>query len=77
MAIEYQTVPRMYVRLQVMIRQRTDTGFLTAVSDATFQPQNPFEPATKRRPKIGVALAAGLLLALAGIFVFFSFHGGR
>ena len=76
MAIQYQTVPQMYERLQVMIRQRKDTGFLTMVADATLQPRNPFEPATKRRPKIGLALAIGLLLALAGIFVFFSIRGG-
>ena len=77
MTIQYQTVPQMYERLQVMIRHRKDTGFLTAVSDATLQPRNPFEPATKRKPKIGLALAVGLFLAVAGIFVFFSFHGGR
>jgi hypothetical protein len=77
MAIEYQTVPQMYKRIQLMIRQRGDTGVRRAVADATLQPRNPFEPATKRRPKIGVALAACLLLALTGIFVFFSFHGGR
>ena len=34
MAIEYQTVPQMYERLQVMIRQRKDTGFRLAVTDA-------------------------------------------
>jgi hypothetical protein len=76
MTIQYQTVPQMYERLQVMIRHRTDTGFLTAVADATLQPRNPFEPATKRRPQIGLAVAIGLLLTLAGIFLFFSFRGG-
>ena len=77
MAIEYQTVPQMYERLQLMIRQRGDTGFPRAVADATLQPRNPFASSTKRRPKIGLALAVGLFLAVAGIFVFFSFHGGR
>jgi len=77
MAIEYQTVPRMYERLQVMIRQRKDTGFRMAVADTTLQPRNPFEPSTKRRPKIGLAVAAGLVLVVATIFVFFSFHHGR
>jgi len=77
MAIEYQTVPQIYGRLQLMIRQRGDTGFRRAVADATLQPRNPFEPATKRRPKIGLALTIGLLLTLTGIFVFFSFRGGR
>jgi len=77
MAIEYQTVPRMYERLQVMIRQRKGTGFRRAVADTTLQPRNPFEPSTKRRPKIGLALAAGLVLVVAAIFVFFSFHHGR
>jgi len=76
MAIEYQTVPQMYERLQLMIRQRGDTGFRRAVADVTLQPRNPFAAVTKRRPKSGLALAIGLLLALAGIFVFFSFHGG-
>ncbi len=76
MTIQYQTVPQMYERLQLMIRHRKDTGFLTAVADATLQPRNPFEPATKRRPKIGLAVAIGLLLTLAGIFLFFCFRGG-
>ena len=75
MAIEYQTVPRMYERLQVMIRQRKGTGFRRAVADATLQPRNPFEPVTKRRPKIGLAVAIALLLTIVGIFVFFSFRG--
>lgn len=77
MAIEYQTVPQMYERLQVMIRQRNDTGFGVALADATLQPRNPFARVTKRRPKIGIALGATFLLAVAGIFLYFSFHGGR
>ena len=77
MAIEYQTVPRMYERLQVMIRQSEDTGFRRTVADTTLQPRNPFEPSSKRRPKIGLALAASLLLVVAAIFVFFSVHHGR
>ena len=77
MAIEYQTVPRMYERLQVMIRQRKDTGFRRAVADTTLQPRNPFEPSTKRRPRIGLVLVASLILVVAAIFVFFSFHHGR
>ena len=75
MAIEYQTVPQMYERLQLMIRHRGDTGFLRAVAAATLQPRNPFEPVTKRRPKIGLAVAIALLLTIAAIFVFFSFRG--
>jgi hypothetical protein len=77
MAIEYKTVPRMYERLQAMIHQRKDTGFRRAVADTTLQPRNPFEPSTKRRPKIGLGLVAGLALVVAAIFVFFSFHHGR
>ncbi len=76
MATEYQTVPQMYERLQVMIRHRGDTGFLRAVADATLQPRNPFDSATKRRPRIGLAVGIGLLLTLAAIFVLFSFRGG-
>jgi hypothetical protein len=75
MAIEYQTVPQMYERLQLMIRHRRDTGFRRAVADATLQPRNPFAPITKRRPKIGLTVAIALLLTLAAIFVFFSFRG--
>jgi hypothetical protein len=75
MAIEYQTVPQMYERLQLMIRHRGNTGFLRALADATLQPRNPFEPVTRRKPKIGLAVAIALLLTLAGIFVFFSFRG--
>ena len=42
---EYQTVSQMYERLLLMIRQRADTGFRLAVTDALLQPRNPFEPA--------------------------------
>jgi hypothetical protein len=72
MAIEYQTVPQMYERLQVMIRQRKDTGFRLAVTDAALQPRNPFEPANKRRPKPALAIAISLFAVLALVFLYFS-----
>ena len=50
MESEYQTVGQMYERLRLMIRQRNDTGFRLAVTDAVLEPRNPFEPASKRRP---------------------------
>ena len=34
MESEYQTVGQMYERLRLMIRQRNDTGFRLAVTDA-------------------------------------------
>jgi hypothetical protein len=46
MESEYQTVGQMYERLRLMIRQRNDTGFRLAVTDAVLEPRNPFEPAT-------------------------------
>jgi hypothetical protein len=72
MAIEYQTVPQMYERLQVMIRQRKGTGFRLAVTDAALQPRNPFEPANKRRPKPALAIAISLFAVLALVFLYFS-----
>ena len=67
----------MYERLQLMIRQRDDTGFRLAVTDAVLQPRNPFEPANKRRPKPAVAIAISLFVVLAFVFSYFSFqHGG-
>ena len=72
MEIEYQTVPQMYERLQVMIRQRKDTGFRLAVADAALQPRNPFEPANKRRPKPALAIAISLFAVLALVFLYFS-----
>jgi hypothetical protein len=72
MTIEYQTVPQMYERLQVMIRQRKDTGFRLAVTDAALQPRNPFEPANKRRPKPALAIAISLFAVLALVFLYFS-----
>jgi hypothetical protein len=74
---EYQTVGQMYERLRLMIRQRNDTGFLLAVTDAVFEPRNPFEPANKRRPKPVVAITLILVLVLALIFLYFSFHHAR
>ena len=67
---EYQTVSQMYERLLLMIRQRNDTGFRFAVTDAVLQPRNPFEPA-KRRPKPTVAIAVSLFVVLALVFLYF------
>ena len=71
---EYQTVSQMYERLLLVIRQRNDTGFRLAVTDAVLQPRNPFEPANKRRPKPSVAIAVSLFLVLALVFLYFSFQ---
>ena len=38
MESEYQTVGQMYERLRLMIRQRNDTGFRLAVTDAVLEP---------------------------------------
>ena len=77
MESEYQTVGQMYERLRLMIRQRNDTGFRLAVTDASFEPRNPFEPANKRRPKPVVAIILILVVFLALIFLYFSFHHAR
>ena len=74
---QYQTVEQMHERLLTMIRGRQDTGFRIAVADAVLEPRNPFEPATKRRPKSGIAIAGGLALLLIAVFVYFSFQSGR
>jgi len=71
---EYQTVSQMYERLLLMIRQRDDTGFRLAVTDAVLQPRNPFEPANERRPKAAVAIAVSLCVVLALVFLYFSFQ---
>jgi len=71
---EYQTVSQMYERLLLMIRQRDDTGFRLAVTDAALQPRNPFEPANKRRPKPAVAITISLFVVLAVVFLYFSFQ---
>jgi hypothetical protein len=68
-----QTVTEMYERLQSMIRQRHDTGFRLAVTDALLEPSNPFGPTQKRKPQATVAIAALLVGVLALIFVYFSF----
>ena len=68
----YQTVSQMYERLLLMIRQRNDTGFRLAVTDAILQPRNPFEPVNKRRPKPAVAIAISLFAVLALVFLYFS-----
>ncbi len=71
---DYQTVPQMYERLLLMIRERNDTGFPLALTDNTLQPKNPFDPEARRKPKTGIALGGGLALVLSAIFVYFSFH---
>jgi hypothetical protein len=74
---QYQTVEQTHERLLTMIRGRRDTGFRVAVADAVLEPRNPFEPATKRRPKSGIAIAGGLALLLISVFLYFSFQSGR
>ena len=71
---EYQTVSQMYERLLLMIRQRNDTGFGLAVTDAVLQPRNPFAPANRRRPKPTVAIAVSLIVVLTLVFLYFSFQ---
>ena len=73
---QYQTVSENYERLRLMIRQRGDTGFRIAVTDAFLQPRNPFGPANKRRPKPTLALAISTFFALGLVFLYFSFHRG-
>lgn len=70
---EQHTVAQVYARLDAMIRQRNDTGFRLAVSDAALQVRNPFETKPKRRLKVPIAIAFGLVVVLALIFVYFSF----
>ena len=77
MESEYQTVGQMYERLRLMIRQRNDTGFRLATTDAVLEPRNPFEPTNKRRPKSVVAITLILVLVLSLIFLYFSFHHAR
>ena len=74
---EYQTVEQMHDRLLTMIRSRRDTGFRVAVSDTLLDPRNPFEAVTKRRPKAGVAVAAGLAVLLIAVFLYFSVRSGK
>jgi hypothetical protein len=74
---QYQTVAQMYLRLQSMISQRGDTGFRRAVAEAVLQPRNPFEPQKKRPPKQGISIGISVLLILALVFLFFSFHPGQ
>jgi hypothetical protein len=69
---QYQTVEQMHERLLAMIRSRRDTGFRVAVADAVFEPRNPFEPVAKRRPKTGIAVAAGLAVLVTMVFLYFS-----
>jgi len=74
---EYQSVEQMRERLLTMIRHRHDTGFRVAVADAVLEPRNPFDPATRRRPKPAIAVAVGLALLLVAVFVYFSLHRVR
>ena len=74
---EQLTVAEVYARLDAMIRQRNDTGFRLAVSDSVLQARNPFEPKPKRRLKVPIAVAFGLLVVLTLIFVYFSFPSKR
>jgi len=74
---QYQSVEQMHERLLTMIRNRHDTGFRVAVADAVLEPRNPFEPVTKRRPKVGFTVAAGLSVVVILVFLYFSLHSGR
>jgi len=73
---EYQTVGQMHERLLAMIRSRRDTGFSAAVADEVLEPRNPFD-ATKRRPKLAVAVAASMALLFVAVFTYFSLHSGK
>ena len=74
---EYQTIGQMHARLLAMIRSRRDTGFRVAATDAVLEPRNPFEPATRRRPKLVIAVAASMAFLFVAVFAYFSLHSGR
>jgi hypothetical protein len=74
---EYQSVEQMHDRLLTMIHSRRDTGLRVAVCDTLLDPRNPFEAVTKRRPKVGVAVAAGLAVLLIAVFLYFSLRLGK
>jgi hypothetical protein len=74
---QYQTVAQMYARLQSMIHERNDTGLRRTIAEAVLQPRNPFEPERKRQLRIGVSIGIAAFVAIALIFLCFSFHPGR
>jgi hypothetical protein len=72
MKAEYRTVGQVHQRLLTMIHNRQDTGFRIAATNATLEPRNPFETEVRRRPRLGIAIGAGLALILVAVFLFFS-----
>jgi hypothetical protein len=54
------------------LKLRPELGLGKASLLVVFEPPNPFEPGARRRPRKGFVPAVLWLLALVGVFVYFS-----
>jgi hypothetical protein len=58
--------------LRGYLKDRRDLGLGKAVLAIALEPANPFEPEAPRHPRKAFVLAVFCLLALLGVFVYFS-----
>jgi hypothetical protein len=65
---DVQTMLRSY------LHNRSDLGIRKAIAAHIFEPRNPFEPQTVRKPQRWFALFVFASLMAIGAFVYFSFR---
>jgi len=54
-------------------RQRPDIGVWKAVCNLILEPQNPFDPEQRRRPKLGFLVGAGVAAVAVAWVAYFNF----
>jgi hypothetical protein len=69
---EYVTAEEMHRALKAAIAGRPDVGFRGAAGDVFLQARNPFEPASRRRPKKEIVLIGSLILLGLAAFSYFN-----
>ena len=58
--------------IEESLSQRPDIGLVKGIISMFFDPPNPFDPRTRRKPKAGFILGAVLFVVASGCFCYFN-----
>jgi hypothetical protein len=58
--------------IEELLMQRPDIGLRKAVTNVAIEPQNPFDAAARRNPRLGFMVAAILLVTALAVLIYFN-----
>jgi hypothetical protein len=61
-----------HVWIEELLMQRPDMGLRKALTNVAFQRQNPFDAGARRNLRLGLMIAAILLVAALGVLIYFN-----